>query len=102
MDPVVAWRVAVAVLVVVTPTLLFLGLWHGLMRMRDGELVQRVQARVEEQSATAGGAAGSPSGSPAAPVPAGRARLVRCSSCGERNFVAFDYCRECLAALPGT
>ena len=36
------FRLAVAVLVIISPTLLFLGLWRLLMRMRDGELVRRV------------------------------------------------------------
>jgi hypothetical protein len=37
-----AVRVLVAAFLCVAPSLLFLGLWHGLQRMQDGELVERV------------------------------------------------------------
>lgn len=36
------FRVLVGAFVCVAPSLLFLGLWHGLQRMQDGELVERV------------------------------------------------------------
>lgn len=46
------FRVLVGVFVCIAPTMLFLGLWHGLQRMQDGELVERVAshhgATVEE------------------------------------------------------
>jgi hypothetical protein len=35
-------RVLVGAFVCVAPSLLFLGLWHGLKRMQDGEFVGRV------------------------------------------------------------
>lgn len=36
------FRVLVGMFVCVAPTALFLGLWQGLQRMQDGELVERV------------------------------------------------------------
>ena len=36
------FRLLVAAFVCVAPTALFLGLWHGLQRMQNGELVERV------------------------------------------------------------
>ncbi|WP_435076494.1 hypothetical protein [Halococcus sp. AFM35] len=36
------FRVLVGAFVCVAPSLLFLGLWHGLQRMQDGEFVERV------------------------------------------------------------
>ena len=36
------FRVLVGAFVCVAPSLLFLGLWHGLKRMQDGEFVERV------------------------------------------------------------
>lgn len=36
------FRVLVGAFVCVAPSLLFLGLWHGLRRMQDGEFVERV------------------------------------------------------------
>jgi type II secretory pathway component PulL len=35
-------RVLVSAFVCVAPSLLFLGLWHGLQRMQDGEFITRV------------------------------------------------------------
>lgn len=35
-------RVLVGAFVCVAPSLLFLGLWHGLQRMQDGEFVEQV------------------------------------------------------------
>lgn len=36
------FRVLVGAFVCVAPSMLFLGLWHGLQRMQDGEFVERV------------------------------------------------------------
>ena len=36
------FRLLVAAFVCVAPTALFLGLWHGLQRLQNGELVERV------------------------------------------------------------
>ena len=36
------FRVLVGAFVCIAPSLLFLGLWHGLQRMQDGEFVERV------------------------------------------------------------
>ncbi|WP_160133867.1 hypothetical protein [Halococcus salsus] len=38
------FRLLVAAFVCIAPTALFLGLWHGLQRMQNGELVERVAA----------------------------------------------------------
>ena len=49
-----AARLAVAVAVIMAPTVLFLGFWRLLVRMRNGELVERVMSadRVAEESTT--------------------------------------------------
>lgn len=41
----VLFRVLVGAFVCIAPSVLFLGLWHGLKRMQDGELVERVAGR---------------------------------------------------------
>jgi hypothetical protein len=41
----VLFRVLVAAFVCVAPTVLFLGLWRGLMRLQNGELVERIADR---------------------------------------------------------
>ena len=38
----VAFRVLFAAVLCITPSVLFLGLWHGLQRMRDDELLARI------------------------------------------------------------
>lgn len=41
----VPFRVAIALFVICAPTVLFLGLWHGLMSLRDDDLAGAVTAR---------------------------------------------------------
>ena len=102
------WRLFVAGVAIVGPTLLFLGLWHWLMRLRDGELVQRVCARMDETPA--GVAVGAPALNREArsqvperqasiPVSPGGTQLVQCDQCGHGNVPGYDFCRECQAAL---
>jgi hypothetical protein len=38
----ILFRVLVAAFVCIAPTVLFLGFWHGLKRMRDDELIDRI------------------------------------------------------------
>jgi hypothetical protein len=111
---VLALRVAVALFVIVTPTILFLLLWRGLMRLRDGELVRSVEERMDGPAAPAfeergpSPAMGEPNSSPASggsspgPVrPSPHGEAVVCDRCGGENAARYDYCRECLAPLPG-
>ena len=42
MTPLVAVRISVAIAVILAPTVLFVGFWRLLVRMRNGELVDRV------------------------------------------------------------
>ena len=44
MTQLVAVRLAFAVAVILAPTVLFLGFWRLLVRMRNGELVDRVMS----------------------------------------------------------
>ena len=56
MTPLVAVRIAVAIAVILAPTVLFVGFWRLLVRMRNGELVDRVMSadRVADGSPTDG------------------------------------------------
>ncbi|PSP78223.1 hypothetical protein BRC88_10995 [Halobacteriales archaeon QS_4_69_225] len=80
MTPVeLGFRLAVAVLVVVSPTLLFLGLWRLLMRMRDGELVRRV---VRDDRVAEEWSAGRFVRPPAAEAVVPTGTVDRCRRCG--------------------
>jgi hypothetical protein len=42
--PLVAVRIAVTIAVILAPTVLFLGFWRLLVRMQNGELIDRVMS----------------------------------------------------------
>jgi hypothetical protein len=43
MDPEIAFRLLLTAVLSILPTLLFLGLWRGLSKLRDDELLDRVE-----------------------------------------------------------
>ncbi|EJN59203.1 zinc ribbon domain-containing protein [Halogranum rubrum] len=93
-----AFRLLVAVFVVVAPSLLFVGLWRGLHALRDDHLVARMEdhARTDDQRR-----------SPALPFvpPTGkretttRVSVVACGTCGTPNPDGVTFCHECLTRL---
>jgi len=87
-----AARMVAVLIIIVTPSLLFLGLWHGLMAMRDDELVQRVQERAEASDEI---------GMPLSIVPQTDSSTVACPNCGTGNRSGVAYCKQCLSPLPG-
>lgn len=102
MDLETLFRLFVAAVVTVAPTLLFLGLWRGLMALRDDDLVNR----------TMNGEFGPMPNSPVGNVirgfggagsdrPGSRigGNFVRCSSCDAPNPGYADYCGTCLEEL---
>ncbi|MFB6309109.1 MAG: hypothetical protein ABEH35_07250 [Haloarculaceae archaeon] len=72
------------------PTLLFLGLWRGLMWLRDDALVEearRMQAREAQLR-------------PGRPIDVDAAADVDvCSACGSRNPAGMTHCWNCLGDL---
>lgn len=92
-----AFRLGVAVFVILAPTAMFLGLWRLLMRMRNGELVERVMQddRVADEWST---------GEFAQPTvldvlqPTG-ASGGQCPHCGATNPEEAAYCADCLERL---
>lgn len=98
MTPVeLALRLTVAVALILAPTAMFLGFWRLLMRLRNGELVERVLAdeRVEEE--WSGGQFAAP-----ALVGAfddGRSSDSRCPNCGASNPERARFCSNCLSRL---
>jgi hypothetical protein len=91
-----AFRLAVAGFVIVAPTLLFLGLWRVLMRLRDGELVERVLADVRVAEEWSGRFAKPTAGE--LMRPGGGSETV-CPSCGESNPPGAAVCTRCLERL---
>jgi hypothetical protein len=85
-----AARVLAGLFVIVTPTLLFLGLWRGLQSMQDDALVQRVKQRAEGNEGPE--LSLNPAASPDSPV-------VTCSTCGAGNRDGVAYCRQCFSPL---
>ena len=74
-----AFRLAAAVVLVLSPTLLFLGFWRLLMRMRNGELVRRV---VRDDRVAEEWSAGRFVRPPAAGAVIPSEAADRCSRCG--------------------
>ncbi|MDL5362256.1 hypothetical protein [Halalkalicoccus sp. NIPERK01] len=86
-----AFRLAVAVFVIVTPTLMFLGLVRLLERMRDEDLIYRLMTEEElrnvERSHSLAGFVEEVTGT----TPG----TIRCSDCGTINAAGMDSCFDC-------
>ena len=95
-----ALRVAAGLFVVVAPTLLFLGLWNGLMRLRDDDLVERVR-RMDGRENTSPPTSGVAASAVAAIGDEDGSETAVCDSCGTANVAGMDYCHECLGSLAG-
>ncbi|ADJ14165.1 hypothetical protein [Halalkalicoccus jeotgali] len=88
-------RLAVAVFVIVMPTLMFLGLVRLLNRMRDEDLIYRLmtdeELRSVERSHSLAGFVEEVTGTtPGA---------IRCPDCGGLNAAGMDSCVECGARI---
>jgi hypothetical protein len=103
-----ALRLLVACLVIVSPTLLFLGLMRGLEKLRDDALLMRLaendDAPQDVSSAAAEALDKGPiradgRGSSAADDPAPTVNSFVCSTCGESNMTGARYCQRCLGEL---
>ncbi|PSP83341.1 zinc ribbon domain-containing protein [Halobacteriales archaeon QS_1_68_17] len=97
-----AFRVLLTAVMIVLPTLLFLGLWRGLTYLRDDDLAEQV---VEGRVSSPTGADSYVSVSAADFVPggdgeAGDVDTVACPTCGTPNLRGMTFCRECLDKLP--
>lgn len=86
-----AFRVAVAAFVIVTPTLMFLGLVRLLETMRDEDLIYRLLTEEElrrvERSHSLSGFVEEVTGT--------GSNVLRCPSCGTINAAGMDSCHEC-------
>ncbi|SDM45856.1 hypothetical protein SAMN04487949_1731 [Halogranum gelatinilyticum] len=91
------FRLLVAGVLIVAPSLLFLGLWHGLHALRDDELIARMNRH------TAGSFDDSPLVSDFLPTvdtdAIGRESFVACGTCGTPNPDDVRFCHECLSPV---
>ncbi|MEM4781794.1 MAG: hypothetical protein QXG03_09580 [Halalkalicoccus sp.] len=91
----VLFRLAVAVFVIVTPTLMFLGLVRLLERMRDDDLIYRLMTEEElrqvRRSHSLAGFVEEVTGTPAG--------ATRCPECGGINAAGMKRCVECGARI---
>ncbi|MFC6906021.1 hypothetical protein [Halalkalicoccus tibetensis] len=94
-DPGLLFRLAVAVFVIVTPTLMFLGLVRLLERVRDDDLIYRLmteeELRTVERSHSLAGFVEEVTGT----TPG----TVRCPDCGAINAAGMGSCVECGARV---
>lgn len=94
------FRLLVALLVIVAPTVLFLGLMRGLEKLRDDALLLRL---TESDDAPRDVSTAAARALDKRPVRAdGRSRnddAAACSSCGESNMLGARYCQGCLGEL---
>jgi hypothetical protein len=89
----IAFRLAVAVFVIVTPTLAFLASYRLLERMRDDDLVNRLLDDEEYRPPTADDYIARLTGGRSVPA---EGRLTRCRSCGNPTLPTGNchYCRS--------
>ena len=92
-----AFRLAVAGFVILAPTFMFLGLWRLLMRMRNGELVERVLANDRVDGAWSDDEFATPTVIRLVRPTAGSGG--RCPNCGASNPETASYCAGCLGRL---
>lgn len=88
------WRLAVAVVAIAGPTVLYLGLWRLLGRLRDDALIERLAAR---------GAIDQPRPAAADVLAAATSGVDdrRCPACGTVAVAGEAECRECRRPIEG-
>lgn len=86
------YALLVTLVIAVLPTVLFLGLWHGLQYLRDDELIDRIQNDYDNSGSRPRFMGGD--------GPTTTSSGVRCPSCGTSNRHGMEYCQQCLDELP--
>lgn len=96
-------QVFAVVVLVLTPTLLFLAFWRALMYLRDDDLVDELLAEAGTESPPEGPIAvrqlafdTEAVGADASDI---RGPAVRCGGCATVNVAHATYCRHCLSEL---
>ncbi|WP_129113263.1 zinc ribbon domain-containing protein [Halegenticoccus tardaugens] len=91
------FRLALATFVIVAPTALFLGLWHGLHALRDDRLLAQVTAETGHRKADLAPTLGDLF--PTARRERTAVDLVACGACGAPNPPDVRFCHDCLSRL---
>ncbi|WP_458207776.1 hypothetical protein [Haladaptatus sp. NG-SE-30] len=103
MDVGLAFRVLVGAVLTVAPTILFLGLWRGLMALRDDDLVNRTMngefGTIPDSPISAIMFGSDAVGRERSPTTRRTVELVHCPRCDELNPTYANYCHECLQKL---
>ncbi|WP_224268585.1 DUF7577 domain-containing protein [Haloprofundus salinisoli] len=88
------FRMLVAGFVIVAPSALFLGLWHGLHKLRDDRLVERLLDETDEEFGRSGQFVLTPTARRSR-----RSGAVACRACGTPNPRGVRFCHDCLSKL---
>jgi len=83
----------------VLPSLLFLGLWRGLMALRDDELVQRLDAEHFPETTIAPRPTFLGKDIEAVLSIRGPRGGPECPNCGAQSASGVDYCEQCLGSV---
>jgi hypothetical protein len=92
-------RVLVAVFVIVMPSVLFLGLWRGLMRLRDDDLIEDLSEGDEPVRSPFDPSLGAKLFGLQGSSDDADDGTKRCVACGARNVGQARYCGHCLEQL---
>lgn len=96
-------QVFAVILLVLTPTLLFLAFWRALMHLRDDDLIEELLAETGSGSPPEGPIAVRQLTFDTEAVGADASHVtgpaVRCGGCGTVNVAHATYCRHCLSEL---
>ncbi|MEF8881357.1 MAG: zinc ribbon domain-containing protein [Halapricum sp.] len=93
-------RLVFTLAIVVLPTVLFLGLWHGLIALRDDKLVMRLETEYYADSTVAPQPTFLTEDVAAVLPGQWLSSGVQCSNCGAENPEGTDHCRQCSEKLP--
>jgi hypothetical protein len=92
-------RLAFTIVLAILPSLLFLGLWRGLMALRDDELVKRLDAEHFPETTIAPRPTFLGKDIEAVLSIRGPRGGSECPNCGAQTASGMDYCEQCLSKV---
>lgn len=88
-----------AMLLAITPAVLFIAFYRGLMAMRDDQLIQQLADELEELPGRNDETVSAPRHGGLATHDSTSTAAVQCPNCGARNDPVADYCHDCLSEV---